>query len=105
MRSRCSSRRQPSSASRASPIWRSRRPVAPAPRRRLEGRIDGALMIALNAQVELDGMSFAEAARRFVAGEIAPSAQARQSFAQRLFAADFGRLALQHVLLVFGSLL
>jgi len=79
--------------------------VDPAPLRRLEGRIDEAKMIALNAQVELDGMSFAEVARRFGAGQIAPTAHDRQSFAQRLFAADFGRLALQHLLLVFGSLL
>ena len=38
------------------------------PLQRLAGRIDEAAMIALNAQVELDGLSFAEAARRFLAG-------------------------------------
>jgi osmoprotectant transport system permease protein len=79
--------------------------VDPAPLRRLEGRIDEAKMIALNAQVEIDGLSFADVAQHFVAGQIAPTTHDRQSFAQRLFAPDFGRLALEHVLLVFGSLL
>jgi osmoprotectant transport system permease protein len=80
--------------------------VDAAPLRRLEGRIDEATMIGLNAQVELDGMSFADVASRFVGGHAAPAAgNARQSFLQRLFGADFARLALQHLLLVFGSLL
>jgi osmoprotectant transport system permease protein len=79
--------------------------VDPAPLKALEGRIDAATMIRLNAQVELDGMSFEEVARRFVAGEGASApAGARQTLLQRLFAPDFGRLALQHMLLVFGSL-
>ncbi len=73
----------------------------------LAGRIDAATMIALNAQVELDGLSFAEAARRFVAGggSASGSRQPAQSFAARLFAPDLPRLARQHLLLVFGSLL
>jgi len=79
--------------------------VDAAPLKKLEGRIDEATMIALNAQVELDGASFADVARRFVAGSKPAATNARQSFTQRLFAADFGRLALQHLLLVFGSLL
>ncbi|CAN5708123.1 glycine betaine ABC transporter substrate-binding protein [soil metagenome] len=102
--------------------------VDPTPLKKLEGRIDAQTMIGLNAQVELDGMSFAEVARRFVAGaagavtpgsgaaagigaahgsEAAAStiASTRQTFLQRLFAPDFGRLALQHLMLVFGSLL
>ena len=77
----------------------------PAPLQRLEGRIDEATMIALNAKVELDGMSFADAARGFVAGTSAAAAAApRRDFMQRLFADDFGRLLGQHLLLVFGSL-
>ncbi len=97
--------------------------VDPAPLKKLEGRIDAQTMIGLNAQVELDGMSFAEVAKRFVAGAVpgatasgadaasgsraaAPhSTSTRQTFLQRLFSPDFGRLALQHVMLVFGSLL
>jgi osmoprotectant transport system permease protein len=63
-------------------------------------------MTALNAEVELDGASFAEAARRFVQGKRPQqdAQAARQSFLQRLFAPDFARLAGQHLMLVFGSL-
>ncbi|HEV7915052.1 MAG TPA: glycine betaine ABC transporter substrate-binding protein [Albitalea sp.] len=76
----------------------------PAPLAKLEGRIDEAAMIALNAQVELDGASFAEAAKRFVAGSATP-APAPRGFGALLFGPDFGRLAWQHLALVFGSLL
>ncbi len=75
------------------------------PLARLEGRIDAAAMIAMNARVELDGQSFAEVAKGFLASAGPAAATARQSFTQRLFAPDFGRLALQHLMLVFGSLL
>jgi len=88
--------------------------VDPAPLQALQGRIDAAAMIAMNAQVELDGLSFDAVARQFLVADASGSglagAQAaaapgvRQSFWQRLFAPDFGRLALQHVWLVFGSL-
>jgi osmoprotectant transport system permease protein len=73
----------------------------------LAGRIDAAAMIAMNAQVELDGRSFADVARAFVATQqgTVVSQGGRQSFAQRLFAPDLPRLATQHVLLVLGSLL
>ena len=76
------------------------RPLAP-----LEGRIDAAAMIAMNAQVELDGRSFADVAKQFLASGVAAPASGRQSFWQRLFAADFAKLAGQHLMLVFGSLL
>jgi osmoprotectant transport system permease protein len=79
---------------------------------RLEGSIDAAKMIALNAEVELEGRSFEAVAKRFVAGlygrDVAASTGTpapRQTFIDRLFAPDFTRLALQHLLLVFGSLL
>ncbi|MEO8058012.1 MAG: glycine betaine ABC transporter substrate-binding protein [Burkholderiales bacterium] len=75
------------------------------PLAKLEGRIDAAAMIALNAQVELDGQSFADVATGFLARSAPPAVAQRQSFLQRLFAADFARLALQHLMLVFGSLL
>ncbi len=74
------------------------------PLERLAGRIDAATMIALNAQVEIDGQSFAEVARRFLAGAAATAAAPRQSFADRLFAPDLWRLTGEHLLLVFGSL-
>lgn len=103
--------------------------VDAAPLKRLEGAIDEPTMIALNAQVELDGASFAEVAKRFVdglsggaakagaaksgggavgaeaAGPKAAPATAPRGFWQRLFAPDFGKLAWQHLVLVFGSLL
>ncbi len=74
------------------------------PLARLEGRIDAAAMIAMNAQVELDGLSFAAVAKQFVDGGVAVAGTLRQGFMQRLFAPDFARLAGQHLLLVFGSL-
>jgi len=75
------------------------------PLAKLEGRIDAAAMIAMNAQVELDGQSFAEVAKGFLASGAPAAVNLRQTFLQRLFAADFTRLALQHLMLVFGSLL
>ncbi len=84
----------------------------------LANRIDANAMIAMNAQVELDGQSFEAVARRFVAGaatvaagatsSASPAYVARtapQTFMSRLFAPDLARLAGQHLLLVFGSLL
>jgi osmoprotectant transport system permease protein len=103
----------------------------------LDGRISGAAMIAMNAQVELDGLPYAEVARRFKVGAvgaggayskgstgstgsagsagsavgIAPAAAGdtavagRPSFIARLFAPDLSGLCLQHLGLVFGSLL
>jgi osmoprotectant transport system permease protein len=62
-------------------------------------------MIAMNAQAELDGLSFAEIAQRFIKGGASAAPAGRQSFAARLFAGDFWRLAWQHLALVFGSLL
>jgi len=93
----------------------------------LTGAIDEKTMIAMNAEVELDGASFAETARRFIArraagagatsaasgasgvsGETAVGAARvvapRASLLSRIFAPDFARLAWQHLVLVFGSL-
>jgi len=79
--------------------------VDPTPLRGLEGRIDAKTMIGLNAQVELDGRSFAEVAKDFVAPKKAqPAAQGRRGLLERVFAADFSRLLGEHVMLVFGSL-
>jgi osmoprotectant transport system permease protein len=96
-----------------------------APLARLAGSIDAAAMIAMNAEVELDGRPFAEVASRFLAtrgagraasgaSPLASSASAnpggaaaraaRAGFWNRLVAPDLGRLALEHLLLVFGSL-
>ncbi|MEP6877128.1 MAG: glycine betaine ABC transporter substrate-binding protein, partial [Burkholderiales bacterium] len=79
------------------------------PLAKLEGRIDATAMIAMNAQVELDGQSFPEVARQFVAGAVpatgAAAGTTRQGFMARLFAPDLLTLTVQHLLLVFGSLL
>ncbi len=99
--------------------------VDAGPLQRLAGSIDATTMIAMNAEVELDGRPFAEVAARFLAkrgvavvasgvsavtadasakaGGAAASA-ARPGFWKRLLAPDLGRLALEHLLLVFGSL-
>ena len=74
------------------------------PLQRLAGSIDEARMIALNAQVELDGHSFADAARRFLTSG-AQAGPVRQDFLARLFAPDLARLLAQHLVLVLGSLL
>ena len=89
-----------------------------APLARLQGRIDATAMIAMNAQVELDGESFERVAKRFLAGggsgggsaggsagAAATEAPRPQTLLQRIFAPDFAQLAGQHLLLVFGSLL
>jgi osmoprotectant transport system permease protein len=73
------------------------------PLRALAGRIDARRMIALNAEVEVDGRPYAAVARAFVDGE-GRSTAARTGFVQRLFAPDLPRLLLQHLALVFGSL-
>ncbi len=99
-----------------------REAVDATPLLKLAGRLDERTMIALNAEVELDGRSFAEVAKRFLAGGAAvgiaaaasepagapptgaAAAPARQSFLDRLFAPDLWRLTGQHLLLVFASL-
>ncbi len=86
----------------------------------LAGRINEATMIALNAQVEVDGRSFADVARGFLSqgtadpatGSASTSAagssarsegNARADFWSLLFAPDLGRLLGQHLVLVFAS--
>jgi len=92
--------------------------VDPTPLARLAGSIDASTMIAMNAAVELDGRSFAETASKFLAGGFAAGAAAKApasatasspanaapGLVARIFAPDFGRLAIEHLLLVFGSL-
>jgi len=106
--------------------------VDAAPLARLAGSIDAATMIAMNGEVELDGRSFAETAKKFLAGGFAATASkaasgasggssggavgaqaggaAREparpqaSLVERVFAPDFARLAGEHLLLVLASL-
>jgi osmoprotectant transport system permease protein len=68
----------------------------------LAGRIDDAAMLRLNAAVENDGRTFADAAQAFVSGATA-TGRTRNYF-DALFGADFWPLTRQHLLLVFASL-
>jgi osmoprotectant transport system permease protein len=75
--------------------------VAPRiePLKKLENRIDTATMVRLNARAELDKVPFADVAREFLGS----TSGKRNTFWAALFAPDFGRLLLEHVGLVFGS--
>jgi osmoprotectant transport system permease protein len=68
--------------------------------RKLENRIDAQTMVRLNARAELDKVAFGDVAREFLG---ARTQQAR-GFWAALWAPDFGRLLLEHLGLVFGSL-
>jgi osmoprotectant transport system permease protein len=91
----------------------------------LEGRIDDAAMRHMNAQAEIEHQDFAVVAAQWLAqnagtvggatppagdraGTAVPGTAAQaapgNSLWQRLFAADFGRLALEHIGLVFAAL-
>jgi osmoprotectant transport system permease protein len=72
----------------------------------LAGRIDEAKMIAMNARAELEGQSFAAVAAGFLAAQGAAdrAPEARKSWLAMTFGADFWRLTMQHLMLVFGSL-
>ena len=93
-----------------------------APFLRLRGAIDTDRMIALNGRAELDGISFAEVAKEFVAtrdadkgdrGAIASTATSAargkasglSRFFAQLFGPDFWRLLYEHVVLVAGSVI
>jgi osmoprotectant transport system permease protein len=67
---------------------------------RLEGSISAGEMRRMNAAVELEGRSFAEAARR--GAGTAPPAQ--RGFLDVLFGPDLWRLTREHLVLVFVSL-
>ena len=71
-----------------------------APLKKLEGSIDTATMVRLNARAELDKVPFADVAREFLGS----GTQKRSTFWAALWAPDFGRLLAEHVGLVFGSL-
>ncbi len=70
----------------------------------LNGTIDEQRMIALNAQAELNGKSFAMVARDFL-GDADSRVGQRTGFMARLFAPDFVRLTFEHLMLVAVSLL
>src|SRR5918992_5151518 len=69
--------------------------------KKLEGKIDAATMVRLNARAELDKVAFAEVAREYLGSRT----ETRRTFWSALAAPDLGRLLAQHLGLVFGSLL
>jgi len=76
-------------------------PDAFAAWKKLEGKIDNAGMVRLNARAELDKVPFAQVAAGFLGSE---TGTGRRSLWSALFAPDFGRLLGQHLALVFASL-
>ena len=72
---------------------------------RLEGRVDGAAMVRMNAAAELEGKTFAAAADGFFTdGPAASRNGARGGLLDALFGGDFRRLTQEHLVLVFVSL-
>jgi len=68
--------------------------------KKLEGKIDAATMVRLNARAELDKVPFADVAREFLGAKI----EIERTLWSALFAPDFGRLLAEHLWLVFASL-
>jgi osmoprotectant transport system permease protein len=84
-------------------------PKAWAALSQLEGRLDDAAMRRLNAAAELDGKDFAAIGSDWLSAQAGSTTTASDSTVQatlwqRVFAPDFGRLALEHVGLVFAAL-
>ena len=65
----------------------------------LEGKIDNATMVRLNARAEIDKVPFAQVAAEFLGA----SSTAKRTFWSALFAPDFGRLLAEHLMLVCVS--
>jgi osmoprotectant transport system permease protein len=89
-----------------------RSPRAWAALRGLEGRISADAMIAMNAQAELEGKSFAQIARDWIAGaggvaghSAAQSSGQREGLLRKTFGNGFHQLARQHLLLVLAAVL
>jgi osmoprotectant transport system permease protein len=80
-----------------------RHPLAWGAIARLQGSIDAATMVRLNARAELDGQEFAAVAREHLSGLRVPGTPPRSLWGA-IFAADFGRLLMEHVALVVTSL-
>ena len=76
--------------------------------RALAGTIDERSMMRMNAAVEIEGRSFAQAAALYFARAPAAAGGASSAhgrgFLQALLAPDLARLTREHLLLVFGSL-
>jgi osmoprotectant transport system permease protein len=70
----------------------------------LEGSIDAERMRRMNAAAELEGRSFAEAARLHGAARAAPPRAGGRTLFDALVGPDFWRLTREHLVLVFASL-
>ena len=77
-------------------------PAAWGALQRLEGSIDEATMIAMNARAELEGAAFGAIARDHLRGRASAPASQR-GFWSKLFGDDLARLTAQHVGLVAAS--
>jgi osmoprotectant transport system permease protein len=75
-------------------------PAAFAALSTLEGKLDNKTMVGLNARAEIDKVPFAQVAAEYL-GE---ARGVRRSLWSALFAPDFGRLLVEHLGLVFVSL-
>jgi osmoprotectant transport system permease protein len=69
----------------------------------LEGRITPAAMIAMNAQVELEGQGFAAVAANWLAGGANAGAHGGNALMAKLFDRSLWRLTREHVMLVLLS--
>ncbi len=78
-------------------------PAAWAALQDLQGSLDEATMIALNARAELDGVPFETIAREHLARQPAAAMTTGSSFWSRLFGPDLLRLTGQHLGLVLAS--
>jgi osmoprotectant transport system permease protein len=79
-------------------------PQAWAALKKLEGRIDDATARRLNAAAEIDGKDFAAVAAAWLGQVPTAASPASRNLWQRTFEADFNRLALEHLALVFAAL-
>jgi osmoprotectant transport system permease protein len=71
----------------------------------LEGRIGAAQMIAMNAQVELEGKSFAAVAKNWLRPASGAPGPERAGLVNKLFDASLWTLTRQHVVLVLASVI
>ncbi len=70
----------------------------------LEGKIDATRMIRLNAAAELEGRTFAEAARLYFDDSTKPASAGRGTLWNAVWGPGFVRLTREHLVLVFASL-
>lgn len=82
-----------------------RHPAAWAALERLQGSMSVETVRNMNAGVELEGRSFAAVANQWLERARGVADDARSSFWDQLLGPDLARLTLQHLLLVFSSLM